>query len=331
MRRASSAAACRMKRETRARVTQARTEQQRGWVVWALGVFAAFAAGAIAGHAMSGRGPEWPAVALVCVAAPVGVVLVRGRRQLLRYRKRAEELSGVYEKVQANFEGMKRAERLSALGQLSAGLAHEIRNPLASISGAAGILQRNEGLDPKQQRCIQIILSECQRLNDLLTNFLNFARPRAPRLRAVEIGSVLDNVVALAGHGIRGKLVHFEKSVEEGLPAVECDPEQLEQVLLNLMINAIEASPEGETVELAASYEGQRIEVRVSDRGHGVAAAHVDRLFDPFFTTKEHGTGLGLPVAHQIMRQMGGSLLARNNTPQGMTFAVVLPAAQSEP
>jgi len=270
------------------------------------------------------------AVSLLCLGLAVGWMGERDRRQKRHYQKLAEQLSSVYEKVQANFEGMKRAERLSALGQLSAGLAHEIRNPLASISGSAAILRRNQNLDAKQTKCIDIIASECQRLNSLLTNFLNFARPRPPRFRTVELEPVLDNALALAGHGVRGKTVHFAKHIEPGPLRVDCDPEQLEQVLLNLMINAIEASPDGDTVELSAVNDDRRITVRVIDHGHGVDSAHVDRLFDPFFTTKEHGTGLGLPVAHQIMRQMGGSLLAQRNSDQGMTFSVILPAKHSD-
>jgi two-component system, NtrC family, sensor histidine kinase HydH len=260
---------------------------------------------------------------LACLAA-----LTTGRERRLRrhYQQVAGQLSSVYEKVQANFEGMKRAERLSAIGQLSAGLAHEIRNPLASISGAAAILARSQDLDPKSAKCLEIIKSECQRLNGLLTNFLNFARPRLPRLQSVQLEPVLENVLGLASHGVRGKTVRFEKRVEAALQPVECDPEQLEQVLLNLMINAIEASPDGGTVMLSAAAEDGRIAIGVVDHGHGVAPAHIDRLFDPFFTTKEHGTGLGLPVAHQIVRQMGGSLLAHANADRGMTFSVVLPA-----
>jgi signal transduction histidine kinase len=231
----------------------------------------------------------------------------------------------VYEKVQANFEGMKRAERLSAIGQLSAGLAHEIRNPLASISGAASILARRNDLDATGAKCLGIITHECERLNGLLTNFLDFARPRPPRLQTVALEPLLDNVVELAGHGIRGKIVRFEKCIAPDLAPVESDPEQLEQVLLNLMINAMEASPDGGTVTLAASASPGGVSIRVVDCGHGVAPANIDRLFDPFFTTKEHGTGLGLPVAHQIVRQMGGSLTADTNPGGGMTFTVALP------
>jgi signal transduction histidine kinase len=265
------------------------------------------------------------AVILIGLGALAGGITGRERRLRRHYQDVAKQLSSVYQSVQANFEGMKRAERLSAIGQLSAGLAHEIRNPLASISGAAAILERSTQFDPKNAKCLDIITKECRRLDGLLTNFLNFARPRPPRFETVALEPVLDGVLALASHGLRGKRVNLEKRIAPDLPPGECDSEQLEQVLLNLMINAIEASPDGETVILAAAGRDSRICIDVIDRGHGVAPAHVDRLFDPFFTTKEHGTGLGLPVAHQIMSQMGGSLLARKNPEEGMTFSVIIP------
>ncbi|MCC6293350.1 MAG: sensor histidine kinase [Bryobacterales bacterium] len=298
------------------------------WLGWTGSLAAALFS--LAAHAMHTLQPFlWTgateATALLALSAAASLTAGRERRLRLHYQRMAGQLSDVYERVQANFDGMKRAERLSAIGQLSAGLAHEIRNPLASISGAAAILARGQALDQKNAKCLEIISSECDRLNGLLTNFLNFARPRPPRLRLLQLGPVLEHVLELASHGVRGKTVHFDKSVQDGLLAAECDPEYLEQVLLNLMINAIEASPDGGTVTLSATESGGRISIGVKDQGHGVAAAHIDRLFDPFFTTKEHGTGLGLPVAHQIVRQMGGSLLARANEGPGMTFSVVLP------
>jgi signal transduction histidine kinase len=271
-----------------------------------------------------------PSTLLICatlfaLATVLGLAVERERRESQRYEKTAQQLSSVYEKVQAAFESMKRIERLSAIGQLSAGLAHEIRNPLASISGAASILQRTAGLEPKHAKCVEIIAKESDRLNGLLTNFLNFARPRQPRMQTVHVDAVLDSVLGLASHGVRGKVVTCEMRVAPDLPPVECDPEQLEQVLLNLMINAIEASPAGACVSLLAEADTGGVAIRVIDRGHGVAPAHVDRLFDPFFTTKEHGTGLGLPVAHQIVAQMGGALRADAGAERGMVFSVILP------
>lgn len=267
---------------------------------------------------------------LLATGLLAGILSEHQRRVQNEYEQRFKEMSVVQDKLQASFEGMKRSERLSALGQLSAGLAHEIRNPLASIAGAATILERNQNLNSQDARCLEIIRKECHRLDGLLTNFLNFARPRAPRFQAVDLNPVLDVVLDLAAHGLRGKQVQLVKKVSNPLSPVECDPEQLEQVLLNLVINAIEASPEGEDVVLSASQHEGRVAIQVSDHGHGVSLAHVDRLFDPFFTTKENGTGLGLPVAHQIVAQMGGTLSAMNNSDQGMIFSVVLPSASIE-
>jgi two-component system, NtrC family, sensor histidine kinase HydH len=261
-------------------------------------------------------------IALVRLSLIVGFI-DRERRQ--NNQETTAKPGSACKSVQTNLEGMKRVERLSALGQLSAGLAHEIRNPLASISGAATILQRNEDLTPKHAQCIDIITNESRRLNGLLTNFLDFARPPAPYLQAINLDAVLDSVLSLANHGIRGKMVHCEKHIQPNLPRLEGDPEQLERVLLNLMINAIEASPNRETVMLSAEAEHGKVVIRLIDQGRGVPAANIDRLFDPFFTTKEHGTGLGLPVAHQIMTQMGGAILAQRGAEKGMVFSVVLP------
>ena len=123
----------------------------------------------------------WNGFCLLGIGVLAGAIMGRERRLRRHYQEVAGQLGSVYEHVQANFEGMKRIERLSAIGQLSAGLAHEIRNPLASISGAAAILERSPSLDPRNARCLDIITKECRRLDGLLTNFLNFARPRAPR------------------------------------------------------------------------------------------------------------------------------------------------------
>jgi len=269
-------------------------------------------------------------ITLGCLGFLTGLLFDRERKQKEHFQNATEQLSSVHERVQANFEGMKRIERLSAIGQLSAGLAHEIRNPLASIAGAASILGRMDNLEAKYAKCIEIISAECRRLDGLLTNFLTFARPPAPRMQATELDGVVDQVLALANHGLRGATAHFEKQVQPGLPLVECDPEQLEQVLLNLVINAVEASPDGETVTISAEEKSGNVVLRVIDRGEGVPPANVDRLFDPFFTTKEHGTGLGLPVAHQIMTQMGGSLLAERGAEKGMIFSVILPGKREE-
>jgi two-component system, NtrC family, sensor histidine kinase HydH len=302
------------------------------WFGWTGGLLAGAAGAVICFQAHSRFGSihflALNVEALVYPAAGLvgGWLSNRERRRKLAWQTAVHQLTAAHTELKTSFEAMKRAERLFALGQLSAGLAHEIRNPLASIAGAVRILKRNVPAGDKQMECLDIIEQESQRLNRLLTNFLDFARPRPPRLQPVDISSVFDTVITLASHGLGRDRVDLRKEVETSLPLPECDPEQLQQVLLNLTINAIQASSESSEVVLAA-HRGveDEIVIEVRDEGVGVSPENVDRLFDPFFTTKENGTGLGLPVAHEIVRQFGGSLSARRNPDRGMTFNIVLP------
>lgn len=257
--------------------------------------------------------------------ALTGVLAERGRRQRADLERTTQRLTEVYQELQDNFERMKRAERLFALGQLSAGLAHEVRNPLASIAGAAGILQRNVRLEQKDAECLEIIAKECQRLNNLLVHFLDFARPRTPRYQMTDLRTVIDSVMELAAHAIGKKAIRMRQELSPRLAPVECDPELLKQVLLNLMINAIQATPDEGEVLVSAVPRNDRVLIQVKDEGCGIDAADRDRIFDPFFTTKESGTGLGLSVTHQIVEQHGGILTADTNPGKGMTFSVSLP------
>lgn len=265
-------------------------------------------------------------IPLFCAAGLLtGVLAERGRRQRAELERTTARLTEVYRKLQDNFESMKRAERLFALGQLSAGLAHEVRNPLASIAGAAGILQRNPRLEKKDSECAAIIAKESRRLNELVTHFLDFARPKSPRFQQVEAGPLFDSVLQLAEHAAAGQKIVLRRQVDATLRAFEGDPELLTQVLLNLLINAIQAMPEGGEVVLSGELRAGRILIQVCDQGCGIGPQDRDRIFDPFFTTKQSGTGLGLSVAHQIVEQHGGILTAEANAERGTTFSMLLP------
>jgi two-component system sensor histidine kinase HydH len=255
----------------------------------------------------------------------MGVLADRERRRRRDLQQKTEQLSRVYRELQDNFERMKRAERLYAVGQLSAGLAHEIRNPLAGIEGAAAVLQQDSGPGERRHEFLEIIQKECRRLNRLLTNFLDFARPRAPAYLQVDVGQLIDSVMGLAAHAIGRQNIVLRKDMPANLPALECDPEQLKQVLLNLTINAIQAMPNGGEVVLAARQQDAKVLIQIGDQGGGISAEDLDKIFDPFFTTKEDGTGLGLSVAYQIVGQHGGVLTAENNLDKGTTFSVLLP------
>ena len=221
-----------------------------------------------------------------------------------------------------------KAERLSAVAQLSASLAHEIRNPLAGISGAAGILRRGHASPENIRECVEIIEKESQRLNKLLTHFLEFARPRAPRMQPTDLAAVIDSVVALAAHSSGTNAIEFRLVVAERLPEVECDSEQLKQVLLNLVINSIEAAREG-VIELHARADESRAIITVRDRGAGLPPGRQGQMFEPFFTTKEQGTGLGLAIAAKIVEQHGGTLSASSEPGRGTDMVVQLPLRQA--
>jgi signal transduction histidine kinase len=258
----------------------------------------------------------------------VGFMADRERRQRLSLEATKRELERVYTELQQNFEQLKKADRMYAVAQLSAGLAHEIRNPLAGISGAAGILKRGQANPQNTQECIDIIHRESQRLKTLLTNFLDFARPRTPRFQPTELEAVIDSVIALAGHSPGASAITFHRRIESPLPEVECDSEQVKQVLLNLLINAIQATREG-VVELRAFAQDDAAFVSVCDQGGGIPPDKQDHIFEPFFTTKESGTGLGLAVAAKIMEQHGGALIAENRPGQGLTMTLQLPLERS--
>ena len=259
------------------------------------------------------------------VGGVAGVLTDRRRKQDQALLQTSEELRRAHQELQKNFEGMKRAERLSALGQLSAGLAHEIRNPLASIEGAAVVVQRERQSEERRQEFLDIIRKESRRLNQLLTTFLSFARPSPPDLKAVEIDGLLDSVIVLAQHVGETSRRDLKKDIQPGLARLECDPEQMKQVLFNLVMNALQATPPGGTVMVAAREDGNKVTIDVRDQGCGMSKDSLDRVFDPFFTTKETGTGLGLSTAHQIVSQHGGTLTVARNSPEGVTMRVSLP------
>jgi|DewCreStandDraft_4_1066084.scaffolds.fasta_scaffold06639_6 signal transduction histidine kinase len=258
-------------------------------------------------------------------AALVGLLAEKDSRQRRRLEQSSRDLERLNYELQGTIERMKRSERLYAVGQLAAGLAHEIRNPIAAIGGAAGILERHPDDAAKRKTCIEIISKECARLNRLLSNFLDFARPRPPSFQRTQLEPLAASVIELARHAAGRHSVELRCEFPSSLPEIECDGEQIKQVLLNLAINAIQASPDGGEIVVSARTANGSVIVSIRDQGCGMTPEQMQRLFDPFFTTKETGTGLGLPVAFQIVQQHHGRIWAERNPDRGMTFSFELP------
>lgn len=260
------------------------------------------------------------------VGATTGVLADRERKRRQELQVTTEQLSRVYRELQDSFEKLKRADRLSAIGELSASLAHEIRNPLGSIEGAAQILEQPQTTEEMRREFLGVIRKESRRLSRLLANLLDFARPRPPEFQAVDVRPVIDSVVTLLAHTAEQSAIQLRKDLPPSLPSVESDSEQLKQVILNLTINAIQAMPEGGEIEISAAENNDAgIVIAVKDQGVGIPGENVEKIFDPFFTTKSGGTGLGLSVAHQIITQHGGVITAERNPDRGMTFSVLIP------
>lgn len=271
----------------------------------------------------------------VCIFCLVGILCGaltdRLRRQTTILQTTSDQLRQAHEELEKNFERVKRAERIYSLAQLSAGLAHEIRTPLASLEGAATLVQRENQSDERRREFLEIIQKESRRLNRLLTSFLEFAKPRPPELKVIEIGELLDSVIILVRHQCDASRLELGRYVDPELTTVECDPEQMKQVLINLVMNACQAMPLGGTVSLEAQHDGTSVNIDVHDQGGGIEESNLEKIFDPFFTTKESGTGLGLSVAHQIVSQHKGLLSIARNSPQGVTVRVSLPLRQGHP
>jgi two-component system sensor histidine kinase PilS (NtrC family) len=226
-------------------------------------------------------------------------------------------------------ERVRIADRLAGVGELAAGLAHEIRNPLASIAGASQMLHEAGGLPPESHTLLDIIEKESTRLNGLITEFLEFAGPMPRDVKPVDLASLVERIAGAVRAGeAREKGIVVERRGDSRL-RVEGDAEQLAQVLWNLLRNAIQATPTGGrvTVDLFPQVRhGERFAVlSVSDNGSGIAPGVLGRIYNPFFTTKEGGTGLGLAISQRIVITHRGFLEVRSTQGEGTVFSVLLP------
>jgi len=223
---------------------------------------------------------------------------------------------------------MRRSERLAALGQLSAGLAHEIRNPLGTIKASAEMLAKNVPAgDALAQEMAGFISTEVDRTNSLVTRFLDFARPLSPRCEPADLSQIIDRAIAAVEREALGIAIYRNYSPD--LPPVPIDPNLMQQVFYNLILNAAQASPEGATVTVKTKRLPDLAEASVIDRGSGIAPANLETIFNPFFTTKPTGVGLGLPIVQKIVDEHGGRLTVDSEVGQGSTFRVYLPVSNS--
>jgi len=225
---------------------------------------------------------------------------------------------------------LRHADRLTTVGQLSAGMAHELGTPLNVISGRAGLIAQRVDDDSSVAADAQTIREQARRITAIVQRMLQFSRRETPKLGVHDLVAVVRGCVDLLGMVATKADVEIQFRVEGPSLDVRIDPEQMRQVVTNLMMNAIQAMPTGGTLTLLVKFQADEVQIQVEDAGQGITTEALPRLFDPFFTTKPvgKGTGLGLSVVHGIVKDHGGTLAVHSVEGQGATFTVHLPANQ---
>ena len=275
------------------------------------------------------------------VGGVTGLLAQRERERSVELQKTADGLELSYKKLQAQSEqiiaieeNLRRAEKLSTLGEMAAVLAHEIRNPLGSIRGTAEILRDDYRPGDPKYEFIDIQIRETERLNRVVEDFLRMARPLPAEMVRCSVQSELETVALLVANDARGRQVSLVLEPPAAEMVVKGSGEKLRQAFLNIAINSLQATPGGGSLTISSSVfrEGEAAgmyEIRFSDSGVGIDDAAMARIFEPFYTTKPDGTGLGLAITRKIIEGHGGTLQVESTVGKGTTVLVRLPALQA--
>ena len=246
-------------------------------------------------------------------------------RMVLQLKSSREEIERLHRTQ------MSRAEHLATLGELATGLAHEIRNPLAGISGVVEIIARDLPPSSPARAVVKDVRLEISRINAIITDLLETARPHAPRIRLADLNTTLEHTVMLARQQALSKPIEIILKKDPALPEVEHDSSQIHEVLLNLLLNSIQAIDGPGQITVEIGHRDDLALVTVTDTGRGIAPEHLPNIFRPFYTTKGSGTGLGLSLAHRIVDEHQGRIEVSSTVGKGTTFTVELPVHRAAP
>jgi signal transduction histidine kinase len=258
-------------------------------------------------------------------------------REMTALRQRVQSLVENVDQTQSELQQSRahllQAEKLAMVGKLAAGVAHTIRNPLTSVNMRLFSLERSLELSQTQREDFEVISEEVRHIDNIVQNFLEFARPPKLKIQSISPSEVVDMALQLLRHRLESYGVQVELDRQRNLPKIEADPEQLKEVLINLLVNACEAMGEGGLIvireeEGVAEPLGRVVVIRVKDNGPGIPKSIRHRVFEPFFSTKEEGTGLGLSIAYRIVEEHGGWLSLKSKEGEGTTFTITLPCRE---
>jgi signal transduction histidine kinase len=219
---------------------------------------------------------------------------------------------------------LQQSEKMAALGELAAYIAHEIRNPLVSIGGFAGSLLKNDTLSESVQKKIRIILDESKRLDTILRGILNFSRPTPQKQDAVDVNRIVEETMQVMGMGCEKQGVRLKMELTRDLPSVHGRGEAVKQCLINVVKNGIESMTKGGELTVSTRDDDTYVSIEVTDTGTGIDEKDMEHIFSPFFSTKETGSGLGLAMTKKIIEEMGGSVEVYSRKGQGTTMALLL-------
>lgn len=276
-------------------------------------------------HAMHGHFSQYIEMGMFVVVGTVTGMLADSEK---RQKQKAQK---AYGRMEESFDKAREAARLAAIGQLSAGIAHEVRNPLAGIKGAVEIVASDMDETNPRRKFVDIINKEIARLESLITEFLRFARPPRPEMAPDNFNRIVRSVLELSRKHISEASVRVETELEEDISTSFMDSNQVKQVVLNLVLNAVQAMPGGGALTVKSFEHGGDIFLEVADTGGGIAGGNEEDIFAPFFSTRPGGTGLGLAVSRRIIRGHGGDVTAKNREGGGAVFTVKLPILKEAP
>jgi signal transduction histidine kinase len=222
-------------------------------------------------------------------------------------------------------EQLSRAERLSSMGEMAAGISHEIRNPLGIIRSSAELLKKKMAKVDPSNTVPSIIVEETRRLNNIITDFINYAKPKSPQLTPSRVEDIIERNLTFLSTQLSEKKYRVSKDVEKDLPEVMADSAMLYQAFLNIFINCMQAMPEGGEIRVALGTSQNGIVIHFDDEGGGIPEEVLEKIWEPFFTTKEKGTGLGLGIVKNIIESHGGSIQIHNKSEKGVRVTVELP------
>jgi len=227
-------------------------------------------------------------------------------------------------------ERLARAERLSSLGEMAAGISHEIRNPLGIIRSSAELLKKKAAKVDPTNTIPDIIVEESSRLNSIVTDFINYAKPRSPNFAPCRVAEVIEKNITFLEPQVNQQGYVIQKNYQNSLPEIMADSTMLYQSFLNILINAMQSMPNGGRILVEISSNDHLLTVHFDDEGKGIPPENLEKIWDPFFTTKDMGTGLGLGIVKNIIESHGGSIQIVNRPVHGARVTIELPLKQKK-